>query len=128
MPLTRRVTKRSLTHLYDHAQVSDVHPLCLNDLHDDAVQVGQLRVRRHAATDEGGRLLPVCRGPVHRPRFVVVVLVMNEAPPLPVWLGARPLPFCDAPGGGQVLVQVDVGGSRRQLRGGEVVVSGGSRA
>lgn len=44
-----RLAVRIRTHLNDHAQVSDVHPLSLDDLHDDPVQISQLWVRRHAS-------------------------------------------------------------------------------
>lgn len=39
-------------HLHDAAQVLDVHALGLDDLHDDAVHVGQLWVGRHGVCDD----------------------------------------------------------------------------
>ena len=68
----------TLTHLYDHAQVPDVHPLRLDDLHDDAVQVGQLRVWRHASADERRRLLAAAGGSTWCQLFVVVVVSKNS--------------------------------------------------
>ena len=107
------------THLYDHAQVSDVHPLCLNDLHDDPVQISQLRVRRHASAYERWHLLAGAGGSTCRGLFVfVVVMYEAEAPPPPVRLT-----LCSAPSRAQVQVGVGVlCGWRR----GEVVVSVGS--
>lgn len=62
------------------------------------------------------------------PVFVVVVFVVNEALPLPVGLGARPLEVCGALLRAQVQVDVGVrGGAGDRWRQGEVVVSGGSR-
>lgn len=115
----------SATHLYNHAQVSDVHPLRLDDLHDDPVQVGQLRVWCHASGYERRRLQAAARSPTRRELFVVVVYQAESLPPS-VRLGAWPRPpltVCSAPCRAQV--QVQVGGSGG-LRRDEVVVSGGS--
>lgn len=77
------------THLYDHAQVSDVHPLGLDDLHDDPVQVGQLRVGGHGAGDERRRVLPPAGGSTLRSLLIIVVAVNEaKAPPRPVGPGA----------------------------------------
>lgn len=88
------------THLYDHAQVTDVHPLGFDDLHDDPVQVCQLRVGGHGAGDKRRQVLPPA-GDSTRRRLLVIVVAANkaEAPTLPVSPGA--------PHGAQV--QVDVG-------------------
>lgn len=74
------------THLHDAAQVLDVHALCLNDLHDNTVHIGQLWVGRHGVCDDRrGRAvmgftacLPVGSG------NVVVQLVDDHAGVLPL--------------------------------------------
>lgn len=87
------------THLYDHAQVSDVHPLRLDDLHDHTVQVGQLGSHDEGLLVSGWSL------------FVFVIIYEAQAPPPLVKLLSR--------------VQVVVRGLSRKCRGG-VFVSGGS--
>lgn len=70
-----------MTHLYDHAQVSDIHALRLDDLHDDPVQVGQLGIGRHTPADERGRMPEAAGAPSGRGFFVPVVSVYKAPPP-----------------------------------------------
>lgn len=80
------------THLHDAAQVPDVHALCLNDLHDNTVHIGQLWVGRHGVRDDRrGRdvryfvtCLPVGGG------VVVVPLVADHPYRLQPFLPAAP--------------------------------------
>lgn len=47
---------KAVAHLHDTAQIPDVRPLRLNDLHHHSIHIRELGVRRHGDAGKGGRV------------------------------------------------------------------------